>query len=120
MSHVFTWFFRARQKERFLGPYSYTCTPPIVYLGNFNDLLCVTDKEDNLPHSLSLLEGFRSVVEDYQLTELELCGGKFTWEKERGSNGWVKDRLDMAFFIVSWWSKFPLCNLRVVHIIFGS
>ncbi|KAL8145567.1 hypothetical protein AgCh_003647 [Apium graveolens] len=51
----------------------------------------------------------------YGLTELDLHGGKFTWEKSGGTNGWVRERLDRAFATASWWTKFPLCNLCVHH-----
>lgn len=34
-------------------------------------------------------------------------------EKSRGTNNWVRDRLDRAFATMAWWSKFPLCRLPV-------
>lgn len=59
------------------------------------------------------MTGFRDVIDECQLYELELCGGKFTWERSRGSNTWVRERLDRAFGSGSWLSKFPLCKLSV-------
>ncbi|XP_074361258.1 uncharacterized protein LOC141701530 [Apium graveolens] len=41
--------------------------------------------------------------------------GKFTWEKSRGSDAWVREKLDHGFASISWWSKFPFYNLRVLH-----
>lgn len=55
------------------------------------------------------------MIEDCQLTELELKGGKFTWEKGRGTNDRVRECLDKAFASTQWWSKFPLCNLNFIH-----
>lgn len=75
----------------------------------------MTDKEGNVPHPPGLLKGFRRAVEDCQLTELDLCTGKFTWEKGKGTKEWIRERLDIAFATSSWWSKFPLCKLQVVH-----
>lgn len=68
-----------------------------------------------IPYPPGLLKGFRGVVEGCQLSKLELSGGKYTWEKGRGTGNWVRERLDRAFATGSWWSKFPLCNLCVVH-----
>lgn len=47
------------------------------------------------------------------MTELDLMGGSFTWEKSRGSKDWVRERLDRAFASTSWWQLFPLCKLKV-------
>lgn len=56
-------------------------------------------------------------VEDCQLSELDLVGGNFTWEKSRGSSDWVKERMDRAFANIRWWKKFSLCKLSVTHVI---
>lgn len=88
---------------------------PWLILGDFNDLLYVTDKKGENPHPSYLLNGFREVITDCHLLEIDLCGGKFTWEKSRGSSTWVREKLDRGFASQSWWAKFPLCNLRVVQ-----
>lgn len=90
-------------------------TLPWCIHGDFNDLLYTADKRGNMPHPQNLLNGFRSAIEDCCLPELNLCGGKFTWDKSRGSSTWVSERLDIAFAFVGWWSKFPLCKLTVLH-----
>lgn len=38
----------------------------------------------------SLIEGFRRDVEDSSISELNLDGGKYTWERGRGSKDWVR------------------------------
>lgn len=86
-----------------------------MYLGDFNDLLFASDKDGSNPHPQSLLDGFGKAIEDCQLSELGLSGGRFTWEKSRGTNGWVREKLDRAFASVGWWLKFPLCSLKVFH-----
>lgn len=88
---------------------------PWLIVGDFNDLLHKSDKWGVHDHPQSLMDGFRSAIEDSALAELELCGGKFTWEKCRGKANWVKERLDRAFGTSSWFSKFPLCKLTVYH-----
>ncbi|KAL8127117.1 hypothetical protein AgCh_014147 [Apium graveolens] len=90
--------------------------PWCVY-GNFNDLLYTTDNKEKHPHPQVLMDGFRAALEDCQLSEIDLEGGQFTWEKSRGSPAWVRERLDRAFASQDWWHKFPLCRLSVSHTI---
>lgn len=108
---------RSRRREAwdFMRTLAGVSSLPWCIWGDFIDLLYVADKEGNVPHPPGLLEGFRRAVEDCQLTELDLCASKFTWEKGKGTRDWVRERLDRAFAMSSWWSKFPLCNLQVVH-----
>lgn len=86
-----------------------------MILGDFNDLLCNEDKWGRIDHPRSLMEGFRETLEDCNLTELELCGGKYTWEKCRGKREWVREKLDHAFSTLSWANKFLLCKLSMHH-----
>lgn len=44
-------------------------------------------------------------------------GGEFTWEKSKGSDNWVRERLDRAFADMLWWRKFFLCKLTLSHVI---
>lgn len=46
---------------------------------------------------------------------MDLYGGKFTWKRCRGTDNWVREKLDRAFASSSWWSKFPQCHLKVLH-----
>ena len=104
---------RSRRREAwdFIRRLSSISSLPWCIWGDFNDLLYVSDKEGNIPHPPGLLEGFRGAIEDC----LALGGGKFMWKKCRGTKDWVRERLDRAFATATWWSKFPLCNLQVVH-----
>ncbi|KAL8093230.1 hypothetical protein AgCh_035211 [Apium graveolens] len=88
-----------------------------MFFGDFNDLLYATDKEGVHPHSQSLMDGFRSAIEDCNLVEVDLMGGKYTWEKSKGKPNWVKERLDRAFATEGWWQKFPLGTLELRHAI---
>lgn len=64
---------------------------------DFNDLPYVSNKKGNIPHPQNLLDGFRSVIEDCHLLEVELSGGEYTWEKIRGTNYLVRQRLNRLF-----------------------
>lgn len=54
-------------------------------MGDFNDLLYSTDKKGTHPHPRALMEGFRHAIDESLLSEIELSGGQFTWEKGRNS-----------------------------------
>ncbi|KAL8110744.1 hypothetical protein AgCh_026472 [Apium graveolens] len=69
-------------------------------------------------HPRSLMEGFRKDIDDSLLAELELHGGKFTWERSRGKPGWLKERLDRCFATQAWWNLFPLSRKKIYQIAF--
>lgn len=54
------------------------------------------------------------------MTELDLTGGEFTWEKSKETTYWVKEKLDRAFENSDWWSKFPLNKLSVTYTIYSD
>ncbi|KAL8148089.1 hypothetical protein AgCh_005434 [Apium graveolens] len=88
---------------------------PWCIWGDFNDLLYASDKKGIIPHPQVLLDGFGKAIEDCNLSELHMCGGKYTWEKSRGTNNWVREKLDRCFATLSWLNKFPLNNLKQLH-----
>lgn len=88
---------------------------PWCIWGDFNDMLYEADTKGNSLHPRSLLEGFRNTIESWQLSELDLSGGRYTWEKSRGTKDWVRERLDRAFATAGWWTKFHLYNLSLHH-----
>ncbi|XP_074373955.1 uncharacterized protein LOC141714329 [Apium graveolens] len=86
-------------------------------LGDFNDLMHDDEKKGRDKHPQNLLDGFRNTIEDCSLIEVDLKGGDFTWEKSKGTENWVREKLDMCFANSEWWSKFPLYTLTVFHTI---
>lgn len=88
---------------------------PWCILGDFNDMMYASDKKGTHAHPQHLFNGFCKTIEDCHLIELDLAGGRFTWEKSRGSSNWISERLDRAFASEAWWTLFPLCNLTVHH-----
>lgn len=74
-----------------------------------------SDIKGNYSHPQSLIDGFRSTIQKCHLPELSLNGGKYTWEKSRGTNAWVREKLDRGFATSNWWSKFPIYSMRILH-----
>ncbi|XP_074376795.1 uncharacterized protein LOC141718311 [Apium graveolens] len=48
---------------------------------------------------------------DVHLTELELTGHQFTWERGRDIDGWMEIRLDRALINENWLNNFPMAKL---------
>lgn len=61
-------------------------TLPWGMYGDFNDILYTLDKKGEHPHPHSLIDGFRLAIEDCSLVELDLTGGEFTWDKNKGKD----------------------------------
>lgn len=109
-----------RESWEFLKNLSSKSQLPWVIVGDFNDMISERDKSGTHKHPQFLLDGFKRTIDECGLIELDLTGGKFTWEKSRGKKEWVRERLDQAFASASWWQKFPLCKLEVYHTIYSD
>lgn len=88
---------------------------PWLVLGDFNDMINESDKKEIHKHHQALLDGYKKIIEDCGLIELDLTGGKFIWEKSRGSSEWVRERIDRDFASGSWWQLHPLYKLTLSH-----
>ncbi|XP_074326831.1 uncharacterized protein LOC141664773 [Apium graveolens] len=93
---------------------------PWCIAGDFNDMLFPSDKEGKHDHPQFLMHGFREAIVDSELVEIDLSGGRFTWEKGKGTTNWVRERLDRAFASDTWWQLHPLCKLSVHHIVYSD
>ncbi|XP_074376806.1 uncharacterized protein LOC141718321 [Apium graveolens] len=111
---------RRRDSWDLIRHLSSTSTLPWCIVGDFNDMCFQSDKEGEHDHPQFLLDGFNEVISDCDLRELDLKGGRFTWEKGKGTSSWVRERLDRAFTTDQWWQLFPLCNLCVSHVVYSD
>jgi hypothetical protein len=87
-------------------------TLPWCVIGDFNDLLSQDDKKGYLPHPNWLCTGFRSAVNDCDLTDIQLEGYPFTWIKSGGTDRMIEERLDRALVSSDWLTKFPHAKLQ--------
>ncbi|GAU14634.1 hypothetical protein TSUD_96980 [Trifolium subterraneum] len=90
-------------------------TLPWCVIGDFNDLLSQEDKRELLPHPNWLCSGFRSAVNDCDLTDIHLEGYPFTWIKSRGAENMIEERLDRALASSEWLASFP--NARLINLL---
>lgn len=79
---------------------------PWVLLGGFNDLLRVEEKKGKHKHPNWLLNGFRNTMFECGVSDLPMEGHPFTWERGRGIERWVEERLDRVFVNEGWRTTF--------------
>uniref|UniRef100_A0A803NMT2 DUF4283 domain-containing protein n=1 Tax=Cannabis sativa TaxID=3483 RepID=A0A803NMT2_CANSA len=68
-------------------------------------------QEGGLPYPQALLQGFQQALSDCELTDMELLGYLFTWERGRGTTNWAEIRLDHALISADWFCLFPQAKL---------
>ncbi|CAN0881186.1 Transposon TX1 uncharacterized 149 kDa protein [Linum grandiflorum] len=80
-------------------------------IGDFNELLSVTEKHGTHPHPQRLIDDFRLTVEACDLQDIDLEGHQFTWWKSKGTSDAVEERLDRAMVNPQWTIQFPKARL---------
>lgn len=53
------------------------------------------------------LNGFRETVAECGITDLPMEGYPYTWQRSRGTERWVEERLDGVFVNEKWRLLFP-------------
>uniref|UniRef100_A0A803NW40 Endonuclease/exonuclease/phosphatase domain-containing protein n=1 Tax=Cannabis sativa TaxID=3483 RepID=A0A803NW40_CANSA len=69
---------------------------PWCVVGDLNNVVNQADKKGGRPYPRRLLEGFKQVLADCDLRDVDLIGYPFTWERNRGEANWIEVRLDRA------------------------
>ncbi|XP_031108638.1 uncharacterized protein LOC116013122 [Ipomoea triloba] len=80
---------------------------PWLVVGDFNDIATPSEKRGLHPHPTNLIDGFNLMLDDCGLFDLGMRGRRFTWERGRGSENWVEERLDRAVAGADWCTLFP-------------
>ncbi|KAL8126087.1 hypothetical protein AgCh_013389 [Apium graveolens] len=89
-------------------------TDPWCLIGDMNNVLSQADKQGGRPYPQWLIQGFRDVIEDCSLTDLDLDGYPFTWERGAGTGDWIEVRLDRALVSTSFLNIFP--NVKLINL----
>ena len=98
---------RRRESWNLMRSLASSSSLPWVCLGDFNDLLHSSEKQGKHAHPNWKMHGFQKAVTDSGLFDLGMSGYQFTWERSRGSEDWVEERLDRALASNSWLHLFP-------------
>jgi hypothetical protein len=79
---------------------------PWAIMGDFNEILCGSEKEGGNLRPQRCMQAFRDVLTDCNLDDLGYVGEIFTWRRGR-----MRERLDRAVCNPVWSSKFPMASL---------
>lgn len=88
---------------------------PWAIMGDFNDLLNISDKRGEVDHPNWLFNGFRKAVSNSGLIDLQLIGHQYTWSRRLGTPFSVEERLDRGMVNMACMSLFPNITLRNIH-----
>ncbi|KAL8116071.1 hypothetical protein AgCh_022528 [Apium graveolens] len=88
---------------------------PWCVIGDFNDMMYEDEKRGGNKQPFYLLTGFTETLETCQLKDLGFVGEKFTWERSRGSNFWIQERLDRGVANQKWRELFPEAEVEVIE-----
>lgn len=91
-------------------------TLPWCLIGDMNNVLSQTDKQGGRPYPRQLIQGFRYVIEDCSLSDMDLIGYPFTWERGSGTTDRIEVRLDRDLVSIGFMNKFPEAKLYNLEI----
>ncbi|MDV3199997.1 MAG: endonuclease/exonuclease/phosphatase family protein, partial [Candidatus Phytoplasma australasiaticum] len=97
---------RGQQSWNFLKSLKNKSPLPWIVVGDFNDICNGAEKRGGNPQPQWLIDGFCETLDDIGLFDLGYRGRQFTWERGRGSENWIEERLDRAFATVDWSNLF--------------
>ncbi|KAK9756268.1 hypothetical protein RND81_01G085400 [Saponaria officinalis] len=86
---------------------------PMLFFGDFNEILSAAKKVGGAPRRESCLDNFRSTIDDCCLRDLGHDGDPFTWQRGKSEANIILERLDRFLATDSWVELFP--NFRVTH-----
>lgn len=76
----------------------------------------VSEKQRGREYPRSMLTGFVETLSECNLMDLGFTGDKYTWEKFRGTNNWIQERLDRGVATQAWCALFPDADVKVLEV----
>ena len=80
-------------------------------MGDLNNIVAQSDKRGGAPYPNWLVEGLNETLTAAGLTDMNIIGHQFTWERTRGTENWIETRLDRVLTNEDWVEWFPLSKL---------
>ena len=87
---------------------------PWLCCGDFNEILCMEEKQGQIPRPLRLMQDFRKALLFYGLADLGFKGNIFTWDNGKLGEDLVQERLDRTYANCEWRAIFP--HAKVSHL----
>ena len=82
-------------------------TVPIIFFGDFNEILHASEKDGGAARRESHMNDFREVVELCGIRDLGFRGGTFTWRRGNDPSLMIRERLDRFMACDEWETLFP-------------
>lgn len=89
---------------------------PWCLIGDMNNVVRQEDKRGGWPYPTWLIEGFRKVLEDCDLNDMDIEGYPYTWERGHGTKDWIEISLDRTLVSTSFIQNFAdarLINMEI-------
>jgi hypothetical protein len=91
------------------------CIPsPWLYVGNFNEIINLSEQQGAFSKTMGQMEEFQRVLEDCLLSDLGFSGPKFTWSNGRDGATFTQERLDRVVANSEWCDYFKGVNVVVL------
>ncbi|KAK3020531.1 hypothetical protein RJ639_046220 [Escallonia herrerae] len=100
------WNTLLRMIESFTGPW--------LGIGDFNEILAISDKRDGRPYASPSFGGLPSVMQEKGLVDLGFLGNPFTWTNKGPLQANIHERLDRGLGNPQWRILFP--NATIKHL----
>ena len=81
-------------------------TVPIIFFGDFNEILHASEKDGGAVPRESQMNDFRESVELCGIRDLGFRGGTFTWRRGNDPNSMIRERLDRFMACDEWETLF--------------
>ena len=86
---------------------------PWVCIGDFNEILCLEERNGRIPRLLQLMQDFQSALLHCGLVDLGFQGYRYTWRNGRHGVAFVEQRLDRVCASEDWRDRYP--QSKVIH-----
>ncbi|KAL0001687.1 hypothetical protein SO802_015468 [Lithocarpus litseifolius] len=80
---------------------------PWLAIGDFNELVGLSEKEGGVSRPASQMERFKEVIDVCGLKDLGFIDPRFTWLYQKFDGSQIRERLDRALATCDWMGKFP-------------
>uniref|UniRef100_A0A803MIP1 Reverse transcriptase n=1 Tax=Chenopodium quinoa TaxID=63459 RepID=A0A803MIP1_CHEQI len=80
---------------------------PLIYFGDFNEILSVNEKRGRALRSERCIDGFREAIDEVCVRDLQFKGGVYTWQRGLTMDTLVQERLDRFLATEEWCKLFP-------------
>ncbi|XP_062152046.1 uncharacterized protein LOC133860461 [Alnus glutinosa] len=85
-------------------------------MGDFNEIVDLSEKYGGAVRNEDQMERFRSTLEECNMGDLGYKGSKYTWVNNIESAEFIKERLDRAIATPSWCEAFPNAIVKVLPV----